>query len=230
MVKRAEHEQVDVAQLAIDGVSVAIIDIDGTVSESNIGNLYFFLKKNELPTLVWAVWYLYFVCVKYPYYFLLDKRNRALAQQKIYALYSHYDQAYLNQMSERLFNERLSQRIFPEAVALIERLQASDLPIIFLSTNLDPIICQYARHFGVSQYYAIPLDKICGIVADLHFFSRFKAEMFKEIKGSCDALVVADSKSDLPILRRAKIPVIATKKVRPWMGQVERAKYLFIGR
>lgn len=226
-----QNQQLDIAHLdtLIDkGLTCAIFDIDGTISESNIGNLYFYMKRREHGFMRWLLWYLYFIAFRYPYFFLLDKRSRAQAQQAIYGLYSGYRSEQIEAMAKELFQSELLARIYPQVEELIRHLQQRSITVILLSSNIEPIAQQYATHFMSDAYYAVPLDKICGAVAPASYFSAFKEERLAEINDAERALVVADSVSDLPILRKSENPVIVTKKHKRWMLDLPNASFIYI--
>lgn len=211
-----------------EGLTCAIFDIDGTISESNIGNLYFYMKRREYGFMRWLLWFVLFILFRYPYFILLDRRNRAQAQQAIYGLYAGYRSDQIEAMAKELFARKLLPKIYPQVEELIRHLQDRGTPIILLSSNIEPIAQAYAAHFRTDACHAVPLDKICGAVAPAEYFLAFKEAKLAEISGAERALVVADSVSDLPILRKSENPVIVTKKQKPWMLDLPNASFIYI--
>lgn len=228
MTQVRELDQSNIDELVENGLSCAIFDIDGTISDSNIGNLYFFMKRREYGFARWVLWYVLFILFRYPYFFLLDKRSRANAQRAIYALYSGYQPDQIEEMAESLFAHELLPRIYPRIAQMIAHLRDQGITVILLSSNIEPIAQQYAAHFMADACYAVPLDKICGSIASAEYFLMFKEKKFSEIKGSNSALVVADSHHDLPILNGTQHPVIVTKKQKAWMREVQNASFIYV--
>lgn len=228
MTQKRELDFPHIDNLIDNGLTCAIIDIDGTISKSNIGNLYFFIKRDEYGFIRWLLWYIYFILFRYPFFILLDRRDRAQAQQKIYALYRDYSPGRLEVMSKRLFDDLLVSRLFPQTIELIEYLQGRGISIILLSSNMEQVARQYATHLAVDKCYAVPLEKICGDVAPANYFAQFKERKLAQIQGAEHALIIADSFHDLPILQKTRHPVVVTKKMDTWMETLENASFVYI--
>ena len=94
-----------------EGADVAVFDIDNTITRSDIGGLYFYLKKKQFRSkILWTVWILLFSIFRLPIYLLIDKVNRGKCQQLVYKLYLQFDKRTIESGTKEYFEEFLRNR------------------------------------------------------------------------------------------------------------------------
>ena len=83
------------------GLDTALIDLDNTLVQANITELYFMLKRNALARQwKWRIWFSYFVVCLAPIYLLLDTINREWFQRAFYRRYHSFTLEQIDSAAE----------------------------------------------------------------------------------------------------------------------------------
>lgn len=72
-------------ELIEKGIEAVVIDVDNTITKSNVLDLLFFIKANSLHTIQYCLWVSFFFILKGPFYGILDFVNRDWFQKAFYA-------------------------------------------------------------------------------------------------------------------------------------------------
>ena len=213
-------------QLIDKGVTDAVFDIDNTITKSNIGDLYMFLRrKNASNKTVWALWYIFFVTTYVPFYYTVDRFDRAKCQVLIFKLYRQYSASDIENGSAILFRQFLSKRFIAYVHDLVFYLKSQNVKIHLLSTNIEPIVREYGAYFSV-PYSCLPLHAIIeSETIDRVMLANFKGKSIKRFHPAT-TMAIADSLQDLPILSHVQYPIIVAKRIQPWMRAID-AKIIF---
>jgi len=212
-----------VKKLLESGIEIAILDIDGTVSDTDIIEFYAFMKKNTFKTIIayylWAIR----IIISIPYYFILDTIDRELFQRAFLGKFNSFSWLEMNQLSEKYFKERVLKKLKPETINLIEELRNSNIRIEILSFSISPLIEQYAKYFGV-EYSSLKVNNSNGQVeVDYSEINEFKLNTIKKFNPQ-KLVVIADSKTDLPIFNYAAFSIVVSNgKSRKWMKALKNA-------
>ena len=214
-----EHDFSYFEGLVKNGLKTVIVDIDGTLVDSDIIRPYFYLKRSKSRYRFSHYWWLVWVHIFYgPYYKLLDAIDRSLFQRAFYKRYYAFTHEEVVSSGKAFFNDVLRHRFIPYTHDLLFFLKERDVKVVLLSTALESVVKPLADYFGLPYHCpGIGSDnERCGIntsgLCDFKYYFIIKSDP----KG---LMVIADSRHDLPILTYAEFPVVVAKKRMRWMKQ-----------
>lgn len=202
------------------GLNTVIVDIDGTLVDSDITKPFLYLKRMistySISYYLWLVWTYIFYGL---YYMFLDALDRSLFQNVFYKRYYPFTSDAVISSGKEFFNKVLKYRFIPYTHDLLLYLKEREVNIILLSTALESVVKPLADYFGL-PYHCPGLgsdSNKCRI--DTSDLNNFKYDFI--IKSSPKGLMVmADSRHDLPILTYAEFSVVVAKKRMRWMKQI----------
>lgn len=204
------------------GVKHAVIDVDNTITKSNIVQFYFYIKRRRLQGgLLWWTFVTYCVAVA-PYYLLIDILSRdwfnhVFVQRKFRA----YSYEQLEVYAEMFFRDKLSKQFITPVHDLIFYLKDKGVQVTLLSTNFDLIVKQYGAYFQV-PYVCLPVIATdTGIRIDFSELDGFKRKHIQHFDPAT-TIAIGDSKYDLPMLEHVHYPIIVAKKQKKWMKSIQR--------
>jgi phosphoserine phosphatase len=204
-----------------DGLHTAIFDLDGTIARTNITHLYFFLRRRSFSReLFWNIWRFSQYAVYGPPFLLIDRIDRPTFQRLFFRRYHRFSVGELMAAAHDYFTTHSHVIILPGTAALLEWLKQEGIYIEIHSTNLVPIVAQFARHFDV-PYAAVQVEDVpsgCRIRTD--GLRSFKLDALQPFSLSHTA-VIADSRSDLPALRAVAYPVLVSDDVPQWSKSLD---------
>lgn len=208
-------EMVD--KLTKEGIKYAIVDVDNTITKSNVLDLFLFLQKKRLKFL-YKPWIVFFI-TKVPIYLLLDLINRELFQKAFYKNYKKYTHNDLNEGGAELFNEILKNRFIQDVHDLIFYLKDCGIEVILLSTSIEPVVKEYGKYFNV-KYKCLEVFESGGrAFVDLTNLKNFK-ENYIKIFNKDEIISIADSKHDKKVLMYSKYAIIVNKRTKKWMDKI----------
>ena len=207
------------------GMTHALIDLDNTLVEANVTELYFYLKRGTIQRdMYWILWCIYFSLVKAPIYLLLDYFNRELFQKSFYRLYCSFSVEVIENAAEHIFRKKCASSRIEYTHHLIKYLKERDVHITLLSTNIEPMVKRFANEYNVS-YACLPFhSKGLRCLVQLDSLRDFKLHYISQYPSS-SVLAVADSKHDLPVLCYADYSIVIADQPKPWMKNI-RGNYL----
>lgn len=204
-----------------NGLHTALIDLDNTLVQANITELYFMLKRNALGRQwKWRIWFAYFVVCLAPIYLLLDTINREWFQRAFYRRYHAYTLEQIDSAAEALFQEKCRTRLICSTHHLIDYLKQHQVRIILLSTNFEPIVRRFAAYYGV-EYKCLQVTERDGFArVELGELPHFKKKY--ALRFTADTLLAAaDSKHDLPVLCYAAYSVVVSNRAYSWLKRIK---------
>ncbi len=207
-----------VDRIAKEGIKYAIVDVDNTITKSNVLDLFLFLQKKRLKSL-YKLWAVFFCLTKVPIYLLLDFFNRELFQKAFYKNYNKYTLNDLNKGGRELFNEILKNRFIQDIHDLIFYLKDKGIEVILLSTSIEPVIKEYGKYFNI-KYKCLEVFESGGrAFVDLTHLKNFKENYIKMFNKD-EIISIADSKHDKKVLMYSKYAIIVNKRTKKWMDKI----------
>lgn len=212
----------DIDIILANGVNHAVIDVDNTITRSNIAQFYLFIKGKRLKNrLLWWPFLLYCLAAA-PFYLAVDFLSRDwfnhIFVQKKFGKYT-YEQ--LERYAESFFDHKLRKQFIVPVHDLIFYLKDKGVQVTLLSTNFDLIVKQYGAYFQV-PYVCLPVvAKDSGIQIDFSHLDGFKRNHIRHFDPAT-TIAIGDSKYDLPMLEHVHYPIIVAKKQKKWMKSIQR--------
>ncbi|MGG2196458.1 haloacid dehalogenase-like hydrolase [Paenibacillus validus] len=204
------------------GVDCAVIDVDNTITKSNIAQFYFFIKRKRLKH--WLPWYAFvlYCAAAAPFYLIVDFLSRDLFNRLfVQRKFRKYAYGQLEEYAEQFFQENLKQQFIVTVHDLIFYLREKGVRITLLSTNFDLIVKQYGAYFQV-PYACLPVIKTdAGVQIDFSQLEGFKRNHIQRFDPAT-TIAIGDSKYDLPMLEHVHYPIIVAKKQKKWMKSIQR--------
>lgn len=222
----------DMREMKLDGIRHAVIDVDNTIVRTNIVELYLYMKRKRMKgparRLKWWMWLVPFALFRVPLYLAVDFRNREAFQRLFYKRYGEFTVAEVEEDAAAFFGEVLSAKRIRSTHDLIPELKRRGIEVMLLSTNIEPVVKQVARYFGVSYTCLRLLESEGRACVDLEPLPDFKGRAIAAYEPST-TLAVADSKHDLPVLSYVEHPIIVADKRKRWMERVGRNPVILPG-
>ena len=190
----------------------AFIDVDNTLTNTNIGSLLFFIKKQKISPFRYFIWKSFFLFVVTPILLLLDKLSRPYVQIFVYWLYRNYTEEFLTVSGKAYVTEHLQAQLLPDTLHIIEKLKANKSKIVLVSTNLNHLVQPIAAHLNV-QYKAIDLVELKQLTLreKISYLHDFK-ESYMSKNQYDNSIGIGDSKYDLAILKHTSRALLRAKK------------------
>lgn len=207
------------------GVNSAVIDVDNTITKSNIVQFYLFIRKREMSKAIWPLYFSSFV-VRAPYFILLDSLSRDWFN-KLFVLkkFKRYSYSELDEYSRLFFEEKLKSRFIRFTHDLIFHLKKEGVRVSLLSTNFDLLIKHYARYFDVEYTCLKVIDEGNEISIDFSNLDGFKENEIRKFDPT-KTLSIGDSKYDLPALKYVNYPFVVASKDSKWMKELDNARFI----
>jgi len=190
----------------------AFLDVDNTLSNTNIGELLFYIKKTTLSPFQYLLWKSFMGYLVMPFLLIVDKISRPLVQVYVYHLYRDYDQVTLTAYAKKYFNASVKRQLYPDTHFIVEQLKKQQCKIVLVSTNLDCFVAQIAHHYQV-KYHAVCLDELStkNFREKLQYLQIFKQQYMTKQKSKL-SLGIGDSIYDLPIFKHVQYALLRTNK------------------
>ncbi len=204
-----------------------VIDVDNTITKSNVLDLLFFIKANSLHTILYYLWVSLFFILKGPLYGILDFVNRDWFQKAFYGNYSNYPLKELEDYSKELFARKLQSKFITEIHDLIFYLKRKNMKVHLLSTSIEPVVKQYGDYFGVPFTSLRVIEQGDGSRVDLASIKDFKLNYIKTYNPHT-TIAIADSKHDFNMLNYVDHPIVVSSKEKRWMKKLQNKPFLFI--
>lgn len=203
------------------GVRNAVIDVDNTITKSNIVQFYLFIKKQEIGEKLWPLYFSSFV-LRAPYFLALDAVSRD-SFNKLFVLkkFKKYSYAQLEYYSKSFFEKSLKGKFISFTHDLIFHLKEKGVYVELLSTNFDLLVKQYGEYFDVPYSCLNVKPEGNGITIDFSNLDGFKGKEIAKFDPAV-TLSIGDSKYDLPALNHVDYPFVVAKKDEKWMGQINK--------
>ena len=200
----------------------AFIDVDNTLTPTNIGSLLFYIKKKKLPKWRYQIWKTFFVLVVTPLLLLLDKLSRAHVQQFVYSLYQKYDEQTLAFFARQYFKERIEGNFLPDTHFIIQQLKTHNSKIVLVSTNLNCFVKPIAEHFDIA-FQVVDLEHLrkSSYQTQIEYLKNFKYT-YMEKQNQDDSIGIGDSKYDAPIFENVTIALLRSNKEQLRIQGMER--------
>ncbi|MED4600048.1 haloacid dehalogenase-like hydrolase [Paenibacillus validus] len=209
-----------------NGVNHAVIDVDNTITKSNIVQFYLFIKRERLKNrLLWWLFLVYCLAAA-PFYLAVDRLSRdwfnhVFVQRK----FGKYAYEQLEKYAQRYFEEMLKRQFIVPVHDLIFYLKEKGVQVTLLSTNFDLIVKHYGAYFQV-PYVCLPVVKQDSrIRIDFSQLKGFKRNYIQRLNPAM-TMAIGDSKYDLPMLEHVHYPIIVANKKKKWMKSIQREAVL----
>lgn len=189
----------------------AFFDVDHTITRHSTGRRFAFMG---VRTGMFPRYALLFIPFYYFFYRIgtmpIEKLNREIPYLKGRSF------AEINAVAMASFERWVKKDIFPEAAALISRLQSEGTRIVLASSSLCVLIEPLARHLGVADTITSNTEfvggyatgRLTGFPAFGEEKKRFVAEFLAGNGGRFeDSSFYSDSINDLPLLEAVGNPV-----------------------
>lgn len=209
-------------------IKTAVIDIDNTITKSNVLELFLYIKKDMLKNnLLWYLWIIWFSISSIPFYLILDFIDRDLFQKFFYRRYRKYKLEQLENYAKILFQEKLCYKFIGFTYDLIFKLKECGINVVLLSTSIHPLVLQYSNYFGVPSVSLNVEEHNGKCKVDLSNIKNFKLMEAQKL-GTGNMMAVADSKHDFSVLNYSTVPIIVSKKEKKWMSKIKKKTFISI--
>jgi phosphoserine phosphatase len=203
------------------GVDTAIFDLDGTLARTDITSLWFYLRRQTFrPTWGWPVWRFAVLAGYGPPLKLLDQVDRTMVQRHVYRWYHGYSVREIAEAADSYFRLVGRSLLIPTTVKLCEEFRLRGFRVEIHSSNLSPFVDPFAAHLGVAHRAIAVSTAPGGCLVDTSRLASFKTDSLAEIDGS-RCVMIADSRSDLAALARARIPIVYGDRYPGWAVRLE---------
>jgi HAD superfamily hydrolase (TIGR01490 family) len=200
--------------------AAAFFDVDGTVAKTNVVEYYAdFVRRARAPLRFAAL------LLKVPYYVVLDKMCRRAFNVAFYRNYSGMEAKPLKAWSANLFETHLRPRLFPDALATIERHKQLGVKIVLVTGSLDFIVEPLAQFLEADAVIAATMAQRDGrLTGTLTHEPLSDDEKARRVREFADAQGIdlnlsyayGDSIADAPMLECVGHPIAVNpdKKLR----------------
>lgn len=128
-------------------IRAAFYDLDGTLVSCNVVTRYAFFAKNH-PSRFMALLKYGKLIASVPLLIGLDLYSRRLFNELFYREYRGFEQHWLENQSERLFEEVIRPSIYPFAKDLVDADREQGFRLILVTGGLDFDLHPVVRYFG----------------------------------------------------------------------------------
>lgn len=209
-------------ELIQKGVKNVVIDVDNTITKSNVLELYLFIKSTSYKNKYrYYLWLIIFVISTVPFYVILDFINRDWFQRVFYRNYCNYSLKELEFYAKELFEKKLRGKFIKEIHDFIFYLKNKNVNVELLSTSIEPIVKQYGYYFGVPFESIKIIETNNKLVINYSSIKDFKLNHIKKYDKR-DTIAIADSKHDLQILNYADNAVVVCSKAKGWFKKLNK--------
>ena len=127
----------------------AYFDVDGTLTRTNIVQPLIWYKT-QLDGPVLGAMFKASLVLRGPYWFILDRINRAASNRSIYRSYQGMDAEEVRDLSEQCYTEVLKPRILQRAIQRVKELKQEKVKIVLVTGGLDFVMNPFARDLGAT--------------------------------------------------------------------------------
>lgn len=197
------------------GVSrAAYCDVDGTLTDTDIAKPLIWIKGNFLRGPARWCW-LASLLARGPWWLLLDKFSRSASNRAIYRNYRGMPVERTRVLADIYYRERLRPKMFPEALAKLERFRRDGFQIVLVTGALNFFMEPLAREFG-GECLAARLGEsegnFTGHLRNKPMTGPYKSEAIRthaQAQGIDleSSYALGDAISDLPMLELVGHPV-----------------------
>jgi len=191
---------------------------------------YAFCARNH-PSRWRAAWRYGKLVAGVPVLIGLDLYSRRLFNEIFYRQYRGLERAWLEQISERMFEQEVRPKIYPGAKALVEADLAAGYKLVLVTGALDFDLPPVMRHFGFDDLICNRLvfanGAATGEVAPPLLAEREKQEALRRFcrdynVDTAQSRAYSDSYSDLPMLESVGRPAATNPDGRLRRAALER--------
>ena len=125
----------------------AYFDVDGTLTATNIV-MPLIWYKSKLCSAPAAFFWKLSLAVRGPYWFVLDRLDRAASNRAIYSNYAGMDSAAVKILAGEYYRSHLKPRIIPQALERLTALKREDVRIVLVTGGLDIVMQPLAEELG----------------------------------------------------------------------------------
>jgi HAD superfamily hydrolase (TIGR01490 family) len=130
-------------------VRAAYFDVDGTLTATNIVMpLYWY--KSRLCSAPAAFFWKLSLALRGPYWFILDRIDRAASNRAIYSNYAGMNAAEAKRLAQDYYRAELKPRIMPAALERVMALKRDDVSIVIITGGLDFVMQPLADELGAA--------------------------------------------------------------------------------
>lgn len=122
-------------------------DVDGTLAATTIVTPLIWLKRHTQAPPLHALW-LASLCVRGPWWFVLDRFDRGASNRAIYSCYCGMDAAQLRALQEECYVACVRPRLYPKGLDYLNALRAQGVKIVLVTGGLDFVMQPLARELG----------------------------------------------------------------------------------
>ncbi len=201
--------------MASDRRAAAFFDVDGTILRATVVHYYVYFATQGRSALRRGLFWVRFI-PQILSFFVIDKISRSAFNRVFYRRYRGMEAARLRGLAQGLLDGEMRPRLFPDAVARIERHRAAGERVVLVTGSLDFIVAPLARMLGVEEVIAARMTeaegRLTGELAGPPIGDEEKARLVRawaEAHGVdlTESFAYGDSSADLPMLRCAGHPV-----------------------
>lgn len=198
----------------MSGHGGAFFDVDGTLVKANIIHYLAFLQAQSLSPLARGLWYTRLVA-RTPYFWLLDKIDRGLFNERFYRSYRGWEKQKLEQACQRLWEEFMRPRLYPAGLKEIQFHQDARRPVVLVSGSLAEIIRPLAEEVNAAAAFGAQMKvekgRLTGMLEQGPMTGRRKGQVIDECIETLQldrqfCYAYADSADDRFLLERVGHP------------------------
>ena len=191
--------------------SNAIFDLDSTLLNSNIGNLLFYINKQEKTKFGYYLWVL-IISPLVPFLKIIDKVYRPLAQLIVYSMYAKFDHQDIEKYANEYVDRNLDNLLIPVTNEFKDNLKINGISIHIVSTNLHSFVTAVSEKLSVNGV-GISLGKLrrLSFSEKLKYLQNYKSNKMKEF-GAFQTIGVGDSIYDKPIFENTNYSIVVKSK------------------
>ena len=211
-------------------VRLAFYDLDGTLVSGNLVTRYAFFARNHPSPFRAALKYTKLV-LSVPLLIGLDLYSRRLFNEIFFREYHGLEKAWLERLSERLFDEVTRPSIYPGAKALVEADRAKGFRLVLVTGALDFELGPVARYFGFDDVICNSLVYKNGtatgeitppLIAEQEKVAALRRLCTEYNVDTAHSKAYSDSFSDLPMLESVGMPAAVNPDRRLRRAALER--------
>ena len=129
--------------------TAAYFDVDGTLTRTNIVQPLIWYKTQLDGPFLANLWKAS-LAIRGPYWFILDRINRAASNRSIYRSYQGMDADEVRELAAQCYKEVLKPRILPRAMQRVKELKNQNVKIVLVTGGLDFVMMPFAKEIGAT--------------------------------------------------------------------------------
>jgi HAD superfamily hydrolase (TIGR01490 family) len=211
--------------------------VDGTLAGTTIVSPLIWYRK-RLPGGPRSWLWLASLCVRAPYWLIVDRCSRAASNRAIYSNYGGMNCARVRELASACYADCIKPRLYPQAMKKLTELRQEGVRIVLVSGGLDFLMQPLAAELGADLIVASLEERggsFTGALRGEPLTGALKAERLRahaaehgvDLAQSC---AFGDAFGDLPLLESVGHPVAvnadgrlaAIAKTRGWQTETWR--------